>query len=107
MSEAELAIKIQFLERAHEESVKSRKYIHNMIEDLGAKMTTLARAAARFEAALTHRNISDTESKKWLGGIEGRLQTIERLVWIAVGGLIIIGGLTMLIGGNILKLLSH
>ena len=107
MSEAELAMKIQFLEKAHEEAVKSRKYIHNMIEDLGAKMTTLERAAARFEADLTHRNISESESRKWLGGIEGRLQTIERLVWIAVGGLIIIGGLTMLIGGNILKLLSH
>lgn len=107
MSEAEIALKIAFLEKAHEEAVKSRKYTHNMLEDLGARIGGIERSAARFEADLIHRSLSDQSAQKWLGGIESRLQTIERLVWIAVGGVVVIGGLTTFVGGNILKLLAR
>ena len=107
MSEAELAIRIEFLQKAHEAELKARKYTHNMLEDLGIKLVGLERSAARFEADLMHRSGNDTSTREWLGGIDGRLRTIERLVWIAVGGVVVIGGLTAIIGGNILKLLAR
>ena len=106
MSEAELAIKIEFLQKAHEEELKARKYVHHMLEDLGMKLSGLERSAARFEADLVNRLGNETNTRNWLGGIDGRLQTIERLVWIAVGGVVVIGALTSIIGGNILHLLE-
>lgn len=36
-----------------------------------------------------------------------KLDSIFRLIWIAFGGVIVIGGVIALIGGNILKLLGR
>ena len=93
------------LTRHLDKDEKSFKYTHNMLEDLGEKLSSLERSAARFEADLVHRSLNDQNAQKWLGGIEGRLQNIERLVWIAVGGVVVIGGLVSFIGSNILKFL--
>ena len=42
-----------------------------------------------------------------MGGIYTRLQTIERLIYIGLGGLLAIGSLATFFGWNILKLLGH
>lgn len=107
MSESELARKIEWLQKAHEESIKARKYVHNMLEDLGIKIGGLERSAARFESDLLHRNIASDGLMKWLATVDERQRTIERLVWIAVGGVIVIGTLVGIIGGNILRLLAR
>jgi hypothetical protein len=107
MSEGEMSIKIDYLERAHMDELKARRYTHNMLEDLGEKLSNLERSAERFEADLHNRMGNDTNTREWLGGIDGRLRTIERLVWIAVGGVVVVGGLTAIIGGNIMQLLSR
>ena len=36
-----------------------------------------------------------------------KLESIQRLVWIAVGGVVVIGALVSLVGGSIMKLLAH
>ena len=41
-----------------------------------------------------------------MGGIYSRLQTIERLIYIGLGGLLAISGLATFFGWNILKLLG-
>ena len=41
-----------------------------------------------------------------MGGIYRRLQTIERLIWIGIGGLGMISALATFFGWNILKLLG-
>ena len=65
-------------------------------------------------AALKERVRSLTEEfdkeverrEEGMGGIYSRLQTIERLIYIGLGGVIVIGGLVSIIGGKILKLLA-
>ena len=37
---------------------------------------------------------------------ESRMQTIERLAWVATGGVIVLGAIVSIIGGNILRLLG-
>src|SRR6185436_6675365 len=106
MSEAELALKIAYLERGREDELKARKYTHNMIEDIGSKVVALGHSAARFEENLRSHSVEDQETKASVLAMDNRLRTIERLVWIAVGGLIVVGGLVSIIGGSILKLLA-
>lgn len=43
----------------------------------------------------------------WIKGIDDRMRVIERLVWIAIGGVVVLGALMSIIGGNILRLLGH
>ena len=83
------------------------KYSHHMLEDLGARIAGIERTGIRFEADLTNRNGNDTNTRDWLKGIDGRVQKIERLVWIAVGGVMVVGGTLAVVGERILNLLSH
>jgi len=41
-----------------------------------------------------------------LGEIFARLGKIERLIYIGIGGVIVIGGLVTIVGGKILRLLA-
>lgn len=106
MSEAELALRIEYLQKSRDEELKARKYVHNMIEDMSGKLSGLEQSAVRFEAYMTHRDISESGLKEWLSAVDARQRVIERLVWIAVGGLLVIGALVSIIGGSILKLLA-
>jgi hypothetical protein len=93
------------LERVVEDELtkreKAQKYTHNMLEDLQVQM----------KAGFENDNVTDRLMEERLAvsisGQDVRLRTIERLVWIAVGGVLVIGAITSIIGGNILKLLSH
>ncbi len=42
-----------------------------------------------------------------LDSMDGRLRVIERMIWLGLGGLIVIGGLVSFLGGTILKVLQH
>lgn len=95
------------MEKHSSRDEKLFKYSHNMLEDLGTKLVAIERTGARFESDLANRALNDKNARDWLTGLDTRLQTIERLVWIAVGGVVVIGGLTSFVGGSILKLLSH
>lgn len=95
------------LSKHAEKDEKAFKYSHNMLEDLGARLAGIERTGARFEIDLQHRNGHDTTTRKSLGGIDDRLRTLERLVWIAVGGVFVIGAIVSIVGGNIMKLLTH
>jgi hypothetical protein len=48
---------------------------------------------------------SDISSK--VDALDVRVRTIERMIYIAIGGIIVIGGLVSFLGGTILKILQH
>lgn len=48
---------------------------------------------------------SDIQAK--VDSMDARVRVIERLVWIGVGGIVVLGGLVSIIGNNILRLLAH
>ena len=85
---------------------RTHKYMNNMLEDLLGKLVGLERSAARFEADLAHINGTDLGTNQSLRDIYDRIRTLERLVWIAVGGVVVTGGIVSIVGGNILKLLA-
>jgi hypothetical protein len=107
MSEGELSLKIEYLERGREDELRARKYTHNMIEDMGMRLNALQNSASRFEENLRNHSIEDQKMGEVLTRMDERQRVIERLVWIAVGGVGVIGALTTIIGGNILRLLAH
>ena len=100
-----LTVRVERLERVVDDELlrreKGQKYTHNMLEDLKSQM----------QAGFENDNVTDRLMEERLttavSGQDTRLRTIERLVWIAVGGVIVIGTVTSIVGGNILKLLSH
>ena len=113
MTDAKIAVletKVGTLEgwadKHEREDERAHKYQNNMMEDLLARLAGIERSAARFETDLMHRNGSDTETKGSLREIYDRLRTLERLVWIAVGGLVVVGGIMGIVGSRILTLLS-
>ena len=113
MSESKIAVletKVETLEEwaaKHElDDQRSHKYQNNMMEDLIERLAGIERSAARFEADLMHRNGSDLDTKVSLKEIFERLRVLERLVWIAMGAVVVVGGIVSIVGGNILKLIG-
>ena len=113
MSDAKLAVletKVDTLEQwaeKHElEDERAHKYQNNMMEDLIARLSGIERSAARFESDLVHRNGNEQDTKGSLRDIFERIRTLERLVWIAVGGLVVVGGIMSIVGSKILTLLG-
>ena len=94
-------------EKHERDDDRTHKYINNMLEDLLEKLVGLERSAARFESDLAHRNGNDLNTHSSLKEIYERIRVLERLVWIAVGGVIVTGGIVSIVGGNILKILSR
>ena len=113
MSESKIAVlenKVETLEewaeRHERDDERSHKYQNNMMEDLIARLSGIERSAARFETDLLHRNGSDLDTKVSLKEIFERIRTLERLAYIAIGGLGAVGAVATFFGWNILKLLG-
>ena len=113
MTDAQLAVletKVETLEQwaeKHErDDERAHKYQNNMMEDLIARLAGIERSAARFETDLMHRNGSDLDTKVSLKEIFERIRILERLAYIAIGGLGAVGAVATFFGWNILKLLG-
>lgn len=108
---AALEVKVENLEdwrEKHErEDERAHKYMNHMAEDILARMSGIERSAARFEADLAHRNGNDLGMTQSLKEIYDRIRMLERLVWIAVGGVTVTAGIVSFIGGHLLKILSR
>lgn len=109
--EAELALLLTRVEadmaKHSDKDEQAFKYTHHMLEDMGARLSGIERTGVRFEADLAHRALIEAGVVKWLEKVDERLRAMERLVYIALGGVIVIGTLVSIIGGNILRLLSR
>ena len=108
---AALEVRVENLEKKsdeHEdEDRRLHKYMTNMMEDLQAQLAGLRRSADRFEADLSHRSDNDGTIRDSMKEIFARLRTVERLIYIAVGGVIVTGGIVSIVGGKILGLLAR
>src|SRR3990167_6157520 len=105
-----LEVKVENLEswsEKHErEDERNHKYINHMAEDILARMAGIERSAARFESDLAHRNGQQLGTQESLKEIFDRLRTLERLVWIASGGMMALSAVATFFGLNILKALG-
>ena len=113
MTDAKIAVletKVETLEAwadRHElEDQRSHKYQNNMMENLLSRLAGIEQSAARFETDLLHRNGSDLDTKVSLKEIFERIRILERLAYIAIGGLGAVGAVATFFGWNILKLLG-
>ena len=113
MTDSKIAVletKVETLEEwaaKHErDDERSHKYQNNMLEDFLARLSGIERSAARFETDLMHRNGSDLDTKVSLKEIFERIRVLERLAYIAIGGLGAVGAVATFFGWNILKLLG-
>lgn len=93
-------------EKHERDDDRVHKYMTHMMEDLIERLTGIERSAARFEADLAHRNGSDLGTQQSLKEIFERIRTLERLAFIAIGGVGAIGAIATFFGWNILKLLG-
>ena len=108
---AVLEEKVESLEKRSDEHEREderlHRYMTHMMEDLQAKLASLERTGARFEADLTHRTTRDNGTEKNMNEIFDRLRTLERMAWIAVGSTTAFGAVIVYFGTSIMKVLTH
>ena len=94
------------LERETTKREEGNKYMHHMVEDVQERYHEIAMSFGRMEAAFVEHTKDDKQMVESMGGLDKRMRTIERLVWIAMGGLAVLGGLVGVYGTYILNLLK-
>lgn len=107
---AALEVKVEKIEawaEKHErDDDRTHKYLSHMAEDILARIGGIERSAVRFETDLTHRNGHQLTMQESLKEIFDRLRMLERLVWIASGGMLALGTVATFFGWEILKVLG-
>lgn len=107
MEDNGLALRVERVELALEKEIDKRenavKYMSRLIEDVQARYADLMVTFGRIETAFQQHLKDDKAMGEGLQGMDARLRVIERLVWIAVGGIIVLGALIGLIGSSILR----
>ena len=96
----------QDMEKHQEKDDKAFKYSHNMMENALSKLASIERTLGHYEGERMMRAQTDTAKSAITEGMNARLQTIERLVWVALGGVIVIGALITLASHHITKILT-
>jgi archaellum component FlaC len=107
---AELTIRMDTVEKSLEREIgkreNSEKYTHRMIEDVQSRYQDIAVSFGRIEASFTQHLKDDKQMTQSLLELDKRVRTVERLTWIAVGGIAVIGGLIALVGSQIIGKLT-
>lgn len=106
----ELTFRVDQVEKDLDREITKReeanKYTHRMVEDVQERYRDIAVSFGRIESAFTQHLGDDKKMTSSIEKIDTRMRTIERLTWIAVGGVVVIAGIVSVIGGNILRLLA-
>ena len=91
----ELTVRMEQVEHGLEREIGKReqsdKYNHRMIEDVQARYQDIVVTFGRIEAAFKQHLEDDRQMSQGIVALDARFRTIERLVWVAVGGIAIIG----------------
>ena len=107
---AELTVRMDTVEKTIEREIgkreNSEKYTHRMIEDVQSRYQAIAVSFGRIETAFTQHLADDKKMTQSLVDLDKRVRTVERLTWVAVGGIAVIGGLVALVGGQIIGKLT-
>jgi hypothetical protein len=107
---AALAVQVEHLAtyfaRHEEKDEKGFKYAHNMLENALDKLAGLERSVSYYEGERVMRGEAEKQKVSSMDKLNERLQTIERQVWIAIGGVGAVAALATFFGWNILKILG-
>lgn len=109
MSDAELAalhVRIEFLQKGADAEAKAKKYIEHLLENMKEEVGELKISVARHEGEFAKQALEPDKGDDLWYGIDSRVRTVERLVWIAVGGLGVVGILITLVGHQIATALT-
>ena len=79
------------VERETEKREKAIKYMEHMLEDVQGRYADIQRQMGNIEAAIRQHFTDDKSMTAGIKAIDDRLRHVERLVWIAFGGVIVIG----------------
>lgn len=106
----ELTLRIDTVERdLTREIVKresSEKYTHRMLEDVQSRYSDIAVSFGRIETAFTQHLTDDKRMASSMEDMDARVRVIERLTWVAVGGVVVIAGLFAVFGSLMVKFLK-
>ena len=103
-SVAELAAQ---LDRETEHRERALKYAHNMMEDLKQTFADFRVSFGRIEGAFGAHIEDDKKMATVMDIIYKDVKNLTRLVYIGVGGVIVVGGVVAIVGQRILELLGH
>ena len=103
-SVAELAAQ---LDRETQHRERALKYAHNMMEDLKQTFGDFRISFTRVESGFASHVIEDKKMADVMDIIYKDVKNLTRLVYIGVGGVIVIGGAVAVIGERILNFLAH
>lgn len=102
MDAGELTVRFEELQKDLEEEGKTRekdtRYLKHIVEDVQARYHDIALQITSIKQAFTSQQSEGVTVKRTLDVLDDRLRKIERLAWIAVGGILVIGGVITLIG---------
>lgn len=90
-----------------EEDDKRFRYSHHMAEDTLEKLASLERSVSYYEGERVMRGEADKVKMQRDADTEQRLRTIERLIYVAIGSIIILGGTFAVISQRVINLLAH
>jgi hypothetical protein len=100
----ELTVRVEQVEKGLEREIGKReqsdKYNHRLIEDVQKRYQDTALMFGRIETAFTQHLKDDREMAQSFANLDGRLRTVERLAWVAVGGLAVIASLVTIFGSH-------
>ncbi len=86
---------------------QSRNYTHVLLENLQSRLHDLDyKMTSGFERDVVQDQQMEDRILKRQDDQEARLKVVERMCWVSLGGMIIIGGLVGMYGHNIMKALA-
>jgi|SRR5579864_2227395 len=103
-SVADLALQ---LERETEHRERALKYAHNMMEDLKTAFGEFRVSIGRMQGGFEQHIIDDQKTSKTIDLLYRDVKTVTRLVYIGLGGVLVLGALMAIVGERILTLLGH
>ena len=107
---AELSVRMDQIEKTVEREIgkreNSEKYTHRMLEDVQKRYQDIAVSFGKIETAFMQHLKDDQKMTQSIGDLDKRFRTVERLTWIAVGGIMVIGGIIAIVGSQLLSKLA-
>ena len=83
---------------------KAFKYAHNMLENVVEKLASLERSVSHYEGERMMKAEIEKQKQTTMSGMDERLRMVERLSWVAVGGVAVIGGMLGLFGKQLYQI---
>ena len=110
MNDATNSIRIDQIEKNLDREIGNRetavKYLSRIIEDIQRRYSEAMTMFSRIESAFKQHLEDDKQMSDGIKSLDSRIRIVERLVWIAVGGIIVIGAIIGILGTRILNLLN-